>query len=66
MMYLIINEDFSASTSDELTDEILECAEAGIVGIYDISCVPIKALNGKSEWEAVDKFISAEERKNNG
>jgi hypothetical protein len=54
VMYLIINEDRSASVSSDLTKELMECAEAGVVEIYDVSCTPIKILNPNSEWEAVE------------
>ena len=57
-MYLIINEDGSASTSIDLTPEIMECVEAGIVDIYDTTCTPIKVLNPQSEWVEVEKFVS--------
>lgn len=57
-MYLIISEDGSASTSSELTKEIMECIEAGIVDIYDTACTPIKVLNPKNEWVEVGQFVS--------
>lgn len=61
MMYLIINEDRTPSTSEELTDEIMECVEAGIVDVYDLSFNPVKTIDFSSVWIEVEKFEGSKE-----
>jgi hypothetical protein len=55
-------KDRSAAVSSDLTKELMECAEAGVFEIYDISCAPIKVLNPNSEWEAVEEFINYQDQ----
>jgi hypothetical protein len=57
-MYLVINEDGSPSMANELSEEIMECVEAGIVDIYDISCSPVKVLVSPTIWVEVEEYKS--------
>lgn len=60
-MYLIISEDGNPSVSSELTKEIKESIEAGIVDIFDLSCDPVKALTPNGMWEEVEKYETCKE-----
>lgn len=60
-MYLIISEDGNPSVSKELTKEIKESIEAGIVDIFDLSCEPVKALTPNGVWEEVEEYEAYKE-----
>jgi hypothetical protein len=60
-MYLITDESGNPYQSEKLTDEILDCVEAGIFGVFDVSSTPIRSMSPDGSWEIVENYKSLEE-----